>query len=202
MHLSAVRQERRHAKRVHTDGRANLRSVPLGCSCDLAADRSHLRRFPCGETSKGRPSTATRRKPTARGGLRLSACSALADSSKFKSRNEVQGHGTFSQHDSVGRIASSSPALGERPTYGGGRDQGRRPGIGEDLCGRQLRDHFAPRILRHRVRRPYRPRAPHGGGSERRGLRQHLERHLLRQRHASARGISGRIAGHKRRWPS
>ena len=110
--------------------------------------------------------------------------------------------GRLLRTNSIGRIGSGSPALGGRPTYGGGREQGRRPGIGEELRRRQWRDHATTRFLRDRLRRPYRPRAPFGGGSERRGLCQHLERHLLRQRHASARRLPGRLAGHQWRRPS
>ena len=59
--------------------------------------------------------------------LTLSTCSAFADSSRFKSQTRFKVMGRFLSNDSIGRIGSSSPALGERPTYRGGRDQRQAP---------------------------------------------------------------------------
>ena len=70
---------------------------------------------------------------------------------------------------------------------------GERPGIGKGLHRRQWRDHAAGRLLRDRFRRQYRPCVIWWWRPNWRGLRQHLERHLLRQRHASAPGFSGRL---------
>jgi len=58
-----------------------------------------------------------------------------------------------------------------------------------------------PGFCANGVRRQYRSRAADGGGAQWGGLRQHLERSLLPQRHAAPRRVFTRAAGHHRRRP-
>ncbi|CAA9309804.1 MAG: L-sorbosone dehydrogenase, partial [uncultured Gemmatimonadaceae bacterium] len=76
-----------------------------------------------------------------------------------------------------------------------------------DRCGRrrlprrERRAHPPAGLLRDGVRRQPRPRAPRRGGRQRRRVREHVERPVLRQRRAAGRRLRGRAARHEPRRP-